>query len=211
MNTTGGTCTGTSSSNKCYALQQVACCSSHAKDTATPKSTGSDDHESANTIDNTASSEVESTDSSTSESVHSDNSQSKQPFEIPGAQKGGRKLAIVFTCTVCDTRSAKQFTEQAYQNGVVLVRCPGCENLHLIADRLGYFQQEDWDLESLVQQKGAKVRTVTDNDVWELTLEDLVGTEKMNRVLESVQEDDKHAEVHVQGTKDKDEDPPSKP
>jgi protein import protein ZIM17 len=65
-----------------------------------------------------------------------------------------------------------------------LVRCPGCENLHLIADRLGYFQEEDWDLESLVQQKGEQVRTVTNEDVWELTLEDLVGTEKMNKILQ---------------------------
>jgi protein import protein ZIM17 len=202
--------TGTfASSSNCYGIQQVACCSSHAKgadtdtdtdtNTDTPKSVSSDDNDN-NTIDNTAAtSEIESIpDNSDSES---------KPYEIPGAQKGGRKLAIVFTCTVCDTRSAKQFTEQAYTNGVVLVRCPGCENLHLIADRLGYFQEENWDLESLVQQKGEKVRTVTDNDVWELTLEDLVGTEKMNRVLESVQEDDKDAEV--QGTKDKD-DAPSK-
>jgi protein import protein ZIM17 len=197
--TTGGTLA--SCTSNCYRLQQVACCSSHAKnnDIDTPKSVSNDDHnESANTIDNTASSEVESTDNSDSDS---------KPYEIPGAQKGGRKLAIVFTCTVCDTRSAKQFTEQAYTNGVVLVRCPGCENLHLIADRLGYFQEEDWDLESLVQQKGEKVRTVTDNDVWELTLEDLVGTEKMNRVLESVQDGVKDTEV--QGTKEKD-DPPSK-
>lgn len=214
----GGTVRGTvavavaaaipSSSNKCYGMQRVACCSSHAKNndtTDTPKSSSSirsssnDDQESANTIDTTASSEIESTDST----KHNTNTDFK-PYEIPGAQKGGRKLAIVFTCTVCDTRSAKQFTEQAYQNGVVLVRCPGCENLHLIADRLGYFQQEDWDLESLVQQKGEKVRTVTDNDVWELTLEDLVGTEKMNRVLESVQEHDKDAQVL--GNKDKDDD-----
>jgi protein import protein ZIM17 len=190
------------SSSNCYGIQQVACCSSHAKDTNTipdtSKSTNSDENDNSTL---SASSEVESTDSS-------DNSDlSDKPYEIPGAQKGGRKLAIVFTCTVCDTRSAKQFTEQAYTNGVVLVRCPGCENLHLIADRLGYFQEEHWDLESLVQQKGEKVRTVTDDDVWELTLEDLVGTEKMNRVLESVREDDK--DTDVQDTKDKD-DPPSK-
>ena len=51
----------------------------------------------------------------------------------------GQKLAIVFTCTVSDTRSAKQISASSYENGVVLVRCP-LPIPHLIADRLGYFE-----------------------------------------------------------------------
>lgn len=107
-------------------------------------------------------------------------------FTIPGSQTGGRKLAIVFTCTVCNTRSAKQFTEQAYRNGVVIVRCPGCSNLHLIADRLGYFTDKggDWDLETLVAQRGEQLQTVKDNNVWELTLEDLVSPEQLKELRE---------------------------
>jgi len=52
---------------------------------------------------------------------------------LPGAMHGGPKMAVIFTCTVCDTRSARQFTKDSYENGVVLIRCPGCDNLHLFA------------------------------------------------------------------------------
>ena len=46
----------------------------------------------------------------------------------------------------------------------MLVRCPGCRNLHLVADHLGYFADEDGgsgdvDVESILRARGEAVRT----------------------------------------------------
>lgn len=82
---------------------------------------------------------------------------------------------MVYTCSVCETRSAKTISKHAYYKGVVLVRCPGCENLHLIADRLGWFEDDAMDVESLLKQKGEKVRFVTEKNVLELTENDVLG------------------------------------
>ncbi|GMI05675.1 hypothetical protein TrLO_g9242 [Triparma laevis f. longispina] len=98
--------------------------------------------------------------------------------DVPGSQTGGRKLAVVYTCKVCDTRSAKRFTENAYLNGVVMVRCPGCENLHLIADRLGYFEDKNdggWDIEKFLKEQGEKVNAVSEEGILELTMKDVLG------------------------------------
>ena len=113
--------------------------------------------------------------------------------DIPGAQAGGgKKLAIVFTCTVCSTRSAKKFSEQAYNHGVVLVRCPGCQNLHLIADRLGFFTDDEidgdgdgsgWDIQKALEKRGDDIVAVTDDNVLELTMADVLGKEKFEAVV----------------------------
>ena len=104
--------------------------------------------------------------------------------DVPGTNNTKQKtLAIIYTCKVCNTRSAKQFTEHAYKHGVVLVRCPGCQNLHLIADRLGWFEDMDddfeggWDIEKAILAKTGEsnVTAVKNDNVLELSLEDVVG------------------------------------
>ena len=100
---------------------------------------------------------------------------------LPGSQTGGKKLAIIFTCTVCNTRAAKQFTEHAYNKGVVLVKCPGCGNQHLIADNLSMFTDstdDGWNIEKAMKKIGQNVKTVTDDNVLELTMDEVAGTDQ---------------------------------
>lgn len=112
---------------------------------------------------------------------------------LPGAQKGGKKLAIVFTCTICNTRSAKQFTEKAYKYGVVMAMCPGCNNKHLIADNLSMFDDEKggWSIEKAMAKMGQNVTTVTNDNVLELTLDQWVGEEKLQEVTDSIADEPK--------------------
>ena len=58
--------------------------------------------------------------------------------------------------------------QQAYNHGVVVIRCPGCEVLHLMADRLGWFADQKGkgvDVESLMRDKGETVRAFSNRSV----------------------------------------------
>ena len=46
----------------------------------------------------------------------------------------GPKLQLQYTCQICDTRNVHQVSRIAYRQGMVIARCRGCSNQHLIAD-----------------------------------------------------------------------------
>ncbi|XP_066332914.1 uncharacterized protein [Miscanthus floridulus] len=84
-------------------------------------------------------------------------------------------LAMIFTCKVCETRSMKMASKDSYQNGVVVVRCGGCNNLHLIADRLGWFG-EPGSIEDFLATQGEEVKKGS-TDTLNFTLDDLAGSQ----------------------------------
>ena len=79
---------------------------------------------------------------------------------------------IMFTCNVCQNRQARTFSKDAYEVGVVLIRCEGCDNLHLIADNLGWFRDENVNIESLMKEQGKKVYRFVSNETMEFIRED---------------------------------------
>ncbi|CAL8076614.1 unnamed protein product [Calicophoron daubneyi] len=64
-----------------------------------------------------------------------------------------QKMYIEFTCKKCNHRSKKHFSKLAYEKGIVIIRCDGCQNLHLIADNLGWIKDNRWRLEDVIELK----------------------------------------------------------
>lgn len=77
-----------------------------------------------------------------------------------------KKLKVMFTCKRCNFRNGKIISKLAYEKGVVIIRCDGCKNNHLIADNLGWFEElkNKNNIEKLLAAKGETVRKVQ-NDV----------------------------------------------
>jgi hypothetical protein len=83
---------------------------------------------------------------------------------------------MMFTCKVCETRTARRVGKAAFHHGTVLVRCPGCLGLHVIADHKGFFSDEPVDAEAILAARGEAVKRGSavsgDLHVFELTADD---------------------------------------
>ncbi|KAK1146408.1 hypothetical protein N8T08_003195 [Aspergillus melleus] len=64
---------------------------------------------------------------------------------------------LVFTCKPCGERSAHRVSKHGYHRGTVLIRCPKCQNRHVMSDHLNIFFDKKTTIEDLLAEKGAKV------------------------------------------------------
>ena len=76
------------------------------------------------------------------------------------------KLKLMFTCKKCNYRNSKIISKVAYEKGLIIVRCDGCKNNHLIADNLGWFPEmkNTRNIEKFLASKGETVRKVHNYD-----------------------------------------------
>ncbi|RAL01376.1 DNL-type zinc finger protein, partial [Aspergillus ibericus CBS 121593] len=77
---------------------------------------------------------------------------------------------ITFTCKPCGHRSSHRISKHGYHRGTVLIKCPSCENRHVISDHLKIFFDEKSTLEDILKKQGGKVvRGYVDGDMefWE--------------------------------------------
>ncbi|GAB6024596.1 hypothetical protein CHUAL_009744 [Chamberlinius hualienensis] len=91
-----------------------------------------------------------------------------QPQQVQTSEK----YFLQFTCKVCDFKVSKFISQTAYKKGVVIVRCDGCNNNHLIADNLGWFKELGGlrNVEEILASKGETVKKLRlDADCMELT------------------------------------------
>ena len=85
-------------------------------------------------------------------------------------------MSASFVCEVCNVRGAWTFKRKTYEKGVVLVRCKSCENLHLVADNLGWFRDSKTNLETLALEKGQTIHRAhninfrLDTDSWDTSI-----------------------------------------
>lgn len=74
---------------------------------------------------------------------------------------------LAFTCKKCNHRSSHTISKQAYHHGTVMVKCPKCNNRHLIADHLKIFNDNHITIQDIMKAKGETVSQSTEDLVFD--------------------------------------------
>ena len=60
------------------------------------------------------------------------------------------------------------FTKKAYHSGIVVIRCDGCQSLHLIADNLGWVNDKNINIEDIMREKGETIKKLNVDGLFDL-------------------------------------------
>jgi len=69
-----------------------------------------------------------------------------------------QKLLIRYTCKPCGEVNQGFIGKESYLHGVVICTCKKCNNKHLIADHLNWFQEKGKTIEEILALKGETVK-----------------------------------------------------
>jgi len=90
---------------------------------------------------------------------------------VPVARVAPAKFKIMYTCKVCEHRNSHMISRLAYNQGIVIVTCAGCNSRHLISDKTGLLDYGVFNVEMLAASGESVTR---------------LGVEGYRRVLDSV-------------------------
>ncbi|XP_954303.1 uncharacterized protein TA20720 [Theileria annulata] len=135
--------------------------------------TSESNNKSINNTNSSTDNKCDNTTTSSSTNTHNNNNNLEC---IESNIKNDRYIAV-FTCNICNNRTAKSFSKQAYHHGIVYVKCESCNSrkllliiIHLISDQLGWFGEKQ-NIEEILLKKGQEVskmelgENVSDSDL----------------------------------------------
>eukprot|EP01124_Arcella_intermedia_P016436 TRINITY_DN2303_c0_g1_i2.p1 TRINITY_DN2303_c0_g1~~TRINITY_DN2303_c0_g1_i2.p1 ORF type:complete len:208 (+),score=46.57 TRINITY_DN2303_c0_g1_i2:50-673(+) len=118
---------------------------------------------------------------------HSQEHQDPSKVSVGTIDPALRRLALIFTCTVCNTRNSRTFSYLSYTEGVVIAECAGCKNRHLIADNLGWFKDTPTNVETLAQENGVPFKKLDDiTEFFKDSVFEMMPPKKKQRIIDGL-------------------------